>query len=68
MLEALGGRRPGVRIELEHRREEVSELARLARRPVVLLDKDVVEAPGLQVRYVLQLALAVEEGARVTAR
>lgn len=68
VLEALGGGGPGVGVELEHRREEVGELACLTRWPLVFLGEDLVEAPGLQARYVLQLASLVKEGARMPAR
>lgn len=68
MVETLGGRGPGVGVELEHRSEEVGELAGLAVRPLVLLGQDLVQAPGLEARDVLKLALLVEEGSRVATR
>ncbi len=56
VVEALERGGAAVRVELEHRQQEVGEGERVLVRPLVLLREHLVQAPGSQLRDVPQLA------------
>lgn len=55
MLQALRCRGPALGLQLQHGQQEVAELGSLIQGPLVLLQQDLKNAPGLQVGDVPEL-------------
>lgn len=56
MFQTFGCRRPGKRIEMQHRLQEVGEFLCVDWIPIVLVDEDAVQIPRLEPLYVPKVA------------